>query len=166
MQPYIFSLRENLLLPSEKRFRKVSRISIWIVFLTFVFFSLIVYWCLGDNKIPELTILRLPYLSAFHPVELFYKAILFIYIIVYEISISIFNFTLKTFLQKIFKIENRGFKYILVSTGPFFLAMIVGSIYPDVLGILGFVSLIIGNFNGYIIPALLKIGIYKKEAQK
>ncbi len=82
MQPYIFSLRENLLLPSQKRFKKVSKISIWIVFFTFVGFSFIVYRCLGDNYTQELIILRKPYLPSNHLIEIFYKGILFIYLIV------------------------------------------------------------------------------------
>jgi hypothetical protein len=50
--------------------------------------------------------------------------------------------------------------------GPFFLAYVLAALYPKVLDILGLISLVINNFNGYIIPALLRIGIYKKEVNK
>lgn len=55
---------------------------------------------------------------------------------------------------------DKGIVYILVSLGPIFLAMVIGSIFPNVLDLLGIVSLVINNFNGFIIPALLRIGIY------
>ncbi len=79
---------------------------------------------------------------------------------------SAFNYTLKNFLQKTFNLWEKGLPYIAVSVGPFFLAMVLGSIFPNILDILGLVSLIINNYNGFIIPALLRIGIYKKEVQK
>lgn len=76
---------------------------------------------------------------------------------------SVFNFTLKSFLIKILNISDGRIPYILCSVGPFFLAYVVSAVYPKVLDILGLISLVINNFNGFIIPALLRVGIYKKE---
>lgn len=56
--------------------------------------------------------------------------------------------------------------YIITSVGPFLMAYVVAAAYPNVLDILGLISLIINNYNGFIIPALLRIGIYKKETKK
>ena len=79
---------------------------------------------------------------------------------------SVFNYTLKTFLIKTLNLSETWLSYILASVGPCFLAYVVSAIYPNVLDILGIISLIINNYNGFIIPALLRIGIYKKETKK
>lgn len=155
-----------MLLPSEKRFKKVSKISIWIVFLTFIIFSFVVYSCLGDENTPPLVIIRKPYLDSLHPVEIGYMVILILYILINQISMSVFNFTLKTFLLKTFNLPDSGASGILASIGPYLLAILIGALYPNIIDVLGLISLIINNFNGFIIPALLWIGIYKKEVNK
>lgn len=49
---------------------------------------------------------------------------------------------------------------------PYLVALIIGCIYPNVLDIIGYISLLINNFNGFIIPTLLRIEIYKRELVK
>ena len=79
---------------------------------------------------------------------------------------SVFNFTLKSFILKTFNLSSKGFSVILASLGPYLLAILVGALYPNIVDILGLISLIINNYNGFIIPALLRIGLYKKESNK
>lgn len=58
VQPFIFSLRGELLLPTLKRTKKIAKISVTFEAVIFFIIGFMGYYFLGDEFTPKLIILR------------------------------------------------------------------------------------------------------------
>ena len=61
VQPFIFSLRGELLLPTLRRTKKVAKLSVLYECILFVILGFCGYFVFGDKYTPSLFILRAPY---------------------------------------------------------------------------------------------------------
>lgn len=61
VQPFIFSLKGELLLPTLRRTRKVAKITVFFECILFIFIGYFAYIVFGDNFTPKIFILRKPY---------------------------------------------------------------------------------------------------------
>lgn len=94
VQPFIMSLRKELLVPSMKRLKKVARISIGFELFVFILLGAVCYMVFGDKYTPELIILRKP-LDDYKAVEIVFKVFLFGFFIFNTIGIPTFNVPLR-----------------------------------------------------------------------
>ena len=61
VQPFILILRKELLAPSQERLSKVASYSLTLESLLYIAFGTILYFCLGNENMVDLIILRKPY---------------------------------------------------------------------------------------------------------
>ena len=165
VQPFIFSLRGELLLPSLKRTKKISTISVSLEATIFVVLGFIGYWSLGDLYTPNLFILRKPYPGKSQISELIFQLSICFFFLLNTLGLAMFNPGLRDYLYSFSTCKNTWFKYMAISLAPFLLICTLSFAYPYVIRITNFFGFTINNFNGYIIPILMKIQIIKAKKQ-
>ena len=74
-----------------------------------------------------------------------------------------YNPSLRDYLYKHVHIKNENTKFITLSLLPFFLICTVAFLYPYIIDITNFFGVTVYNFNGYIIPLLMKIAVLKAK---
>ena len=161
VQPFIFSLRGELLLPSLKRTKKLAKLSVWIEVITFMIVGFFGYYALGDEYTPNLFITRLPYAGKNQISELIFRSAISLFFVLNTLGLAMFNPSLREFLYPYVPIKNEKFKYVVVSLLPFFLICTVAFFYPYIIDITNFFGVSVYNFNGYIIPFMMKIQTLK-----
>lgn len=114
-QPYIMTIRNQLLQPSLKRLKKVTRVNIGINYVIYITFAVVGYGVWGDKFTPTLLILRKPVEMA-TGLELIYKIILILFLILMFIGIASFNPTLRDVCIEIF-ISKKGRVYTRLYRG-------------------------------------------------
>ena len=164
VQPFIFSLRGELLLPSLKRTKKISRISISIEFLIFLVLGFCGYYALGDTYTPNLMILRKPYPGKSEVSKMIFRCAITLFFVLNVLGLAMYNPSLRDYLSKYVRMSNEKFKYILLSLLPFFLICTVAFVYPYVIGVTNLFGITVYNFNGYIIPLAMKIALLRKKS--
>jgi amino acid permease len=99
-QPYVFSIRNQVLLPTMRRLKKVTNVNLISNYVLYISFAVVGYAVWGDKYTPSLMILRKPIDSA--PVlEIFFKIALILFFILTFMGIASFNPTLREALVKI-----------------------------------------------------------------
>lgn len=99
-QPYVFTIRNQILKPSIRRLKKISRINLTSNYILYITFAVVGYAVWGDKFTPPLMILRRPIDSA--PVlEVFFKIALILFMILTFIGVASFNPTLREAYVKI-----------------------------------------------------------------
>lgn len=163
VQPYVFSFREELLLPSVKRIKKISNISIGFEVVAFIVLGFLGYFALGDVYTPDLFILRKPYPSKNPITEHIFRAAITLFFVLNTLGLAMFNPALRDYLSDMVKMKNEKTKYILLSLGPFFITCTIAFLCPSVIELVNFFGYTVNNFNGYIIPVLMKIQVLKMQ---
>ena len=69
----------------------------------------------------------------------------------------VFNPPLRDFVFQEFEIERNRRNFVLVSVFPFVLSVCVCTLVPDIIVVWNLLGTTIYNFNGYILPMLLKL---------
>lgn len=165
VQPFIFSLRGELLLPSLERTKKIAKISVSIEALTFVVLGFFGYWALGDMYTPNLFILRSPFSGKNQISELIFRCAIAIFFALNTLGLAMYNPSLREYLYPFINIKNERVKYVVVSLLPFFIICTTAFIYPFIINITNFFGVTVYNFNGYIIPLLMKIKILRLQKE-
>ena len=80
-----------------------------------------------------------------------------VFFLLNTVGIASFNPTFRTHLQKITRWQDKQFEFKFLSLFPYFLGVIIAVISPNIIAIFGLIGLVICNFNGFIIPVLIKI---------
>ncbi len=156
VQPFILSLRKEVLDPSFQRLNKISFISVLTELLIYTIFGVASYISLGDKYVPSLMIMRAPYPGKNPISEIIFKLGVFLFFLLNTIGISCYNPSIRQYLMKFSKMENKNLEFKILSLAPFAIACIVGTLMPNIITIFGFIGLTVCNFNGFIIPALMK----------
>lgn len=76
---------------------------------------------------------------------------------------SVYNPGMRQYLSKFIKFENENKGHTILSLLPLFVAFIVAILSPDVLRMFWIIGLVFCNFNGFIIPAWLRLAMYHRE---
>ena len=166
VQPFIFSLRGELLLPSLRRTKKIARISVLLECILFFCLGFFGYFVLGDRFTPGLFILRRPYPGKNYYSEKVFQIIIGLFFILNTLGLAMYNSSVRDYLARFIDIERSNKKYIMVSLLPFFLICLCAALYPSIMGTLNLFGYTVYNFNGYIIPILLKIQLIKMDKDK
>ena len=159
VQPFILSLRKEVLDPSFQRLNKISTISVLVELLIYSVFGVMSYACLGDNYVTDLMIKRAPYPGKNPISEVIFKVGVFLFFLLNTIGIACYNPSIRQYLSKFSNMKNKSLEFKLLSLVPFAIACIVGILMPNIITIFGFIGLTICNFNGFIIPALMKANL-------
>lgn len=112
---------------------------------------------------PELLILRKPY--AKKPVwsEQVFLVLLFVYLVFLVLSLPIFNVALRDYIFDELKLTNTSRNYAMVSVFPFVASIVVCTLFPQIIFLWDFLGYTVYNFNGYIIPLILKVSHERKR---
>ena len=161
VQPFIFSLRSELLLPSRKRTKKISKISVFTEAIAFTIIGFLGYFALGDVYTPVLFILRKPYPGKNPITEYIFQAAIVLFFILNTLGLAMYNPSLREYLSDTFSTKNSRSNHILLSLLPFFLVCTISFLYPSVINIVNFFGYTVNNFDGYIIPVMMKIKLLK-----
>lgn len=74
-----------------------------------------------------------------------------------------FNPTIRDYIFVEFKITRNSRNNILVSLFPFILSIIICTLLPDIILIWNILGVTVYNFNGYIIPLMLKMNYLRQN---
>lgn len=165
VQPFILLLRGELLHPTHKRLNKVARYGVIFEALLFIAFTSICYISFGDKYTPPLMLLRVPFPGKSEITEYIFKVGLILFFLLTLIGLCIYNVGVREYLMGFFKFRNERTGYVFFSLFPFFMCCVVALLLPRITDQFSYAGLIFCNFNGFIIPALLKLQITKLERQ-
>jgi amino acid permease len=105
-QPYVFPIRNQLIQPSMRRLKKISRMNLFTNLVIYTSFAVVGYYVWGDKYTPALMILRKSIDSA--PVlEIIFRIALVLFFILIFIGTASFNPTLRDAFIKAFLIKGK-----------------------------------------------------------
>lgn len=156
VMPYILNLRQELADPILRRTKKIALNSILAELIIFILFCSIVYACLGDRFTPSLVIIRKPFEGKNEISELLFKFVIFLFFVLNTVGIACYNPPIVDNLKNFFNSKNKKFNTALQLL-PFGLSVIISILVPNILTIFWILGLTVCNFNGFIIPVLLKL---------
>lgn len=137
----------------------MSYISGFIEIIIFVVFGITGYFCFGEGKTPELLMLR-PFLVSQHYFnEYILLIILFMFFIFNNIGLCLYIPGLRNVMRHLFNIKDTKVTFILLSIFPFIFGFSVSIAKPSITFLFWILGLIVCNYNGFIIPCLLKLRI-------
>ncbi len=165
IQPFLFSLRQELQHPTLKRSKKVSQISTSFILILNVIIGCFGYWVLGDVYTQEIFILRKPYPNKNYVSELFIKLLIIIFFILNTLSLAMYNSTIREYLGNFYDVNKNRKTYIFYSLFPFLLICIFSFVYPNIIKVLNLFGYTVCNFNGYIIPFMMKIQLEMRKKE-
>lgn len=163
IQPFVFTLRKELLMPSARRKKKIANLSIGFEILIFFIIGFFCYYALGNVYTPNLVILRKPYPNKNKISEAIFWVIIMLFFFVNSIGLPVFNTTLRNFLANLVKIKNKKVKFVFTSLTPYFIIFTVASVYPYIINLINLGGFTVCNFNGFILPVLFKIQLLRKQ---
>ena len=156
-QPFIFSLKEQLMYPTLDRMKKTTRITMIGETAIFILIGFMGYYCLGDKYITEMVYARVPYEGKNKFSEVLYQILLVVFFLCVLMGLAIYNPTIRDYFYEMFNWDKKNKRtYYLVSLVPFFCFALFCFIKPSITFVLNFSGVTFSNFNGYIIPGLIK----------
>ncbi len=163
VQPFVLELRKQLLKPSFKRLKKVAAYSVFTEMGIYLVFASFCYFCFGDNFTADLIYIREPYPGKNKFSEFIFTLMISFFWILTNISLCVYNPGIRKYVAKFVQLKNEKLSYAIQSLGAYLCGFITAFIYPDILGIFWIIGLIVCNFNGFIIPALMKLEVLKRK---
>jgi amino acid permease len=107
VQPFVMSLRKELLVPSMKRLKKVARLSVGFELIVFILLGALAYIVFGDRYTTDLIILRKP-LPFYKGLDWVFKVLLLCFFLANTIGIPIFNVSLRDMIIRKYN-HSRGY---------------------------------------------------------
>lgn len=157
VQPFIFSLRGELLLPTLRRSKKVAKISVISEALLFSAVGGLCYLVFGDRFTPRLFILRAPYQGKSPIGEKLFQSLILCFMVLNTLGLGMYNCAIREYLSHFMEIQDSRAKFLLISLTPFACICALSVLFPDIIELFVLFGYTIYNFNGYIIPFLLAI---------
>lgn len=165
VQPFCLTLRKELLNPTINRLKKTTALAVGWELGIYAIFGLICYSCFGDKFTPQLMILRISYKDKNQLSEYIFKSGIVVFFFLNIIGLAVFNPSIRNYLLKYSKMQNKDREYKFVSLGPFLVACIIAVLAPNIVTMFWFFGLVFCNYNGFIMPTLMKISVIKQEGQ-
>lgn len=163
VQPFVFSLRKELFIANKRRINKVGGISVMLAAVAFLLLAFFGYFALGDLYTPVLFILRKPYPGKNYISEMIFRCTITLFFIFSTLGLAMYSSVLRDYVYHTLKIQDGKLKYFMITVAPYFIIFTTGFVYPHVINLTNLFSLTIYNFNGYIIPLLLKIQLNRVQ---
>jgi hypothetical protein len=110
-------------------------------------------------------ILRKPYPGKPKWSEYIFQGLVFIFFLMSILSMPFFNPTIRDYIFVEFKFRNTKLNYILISMFPFILGILFCTFIPSVVVIWNFMGCTVYNFNGYMVPLILKMNHQKQNSK-
>lgn len=165
-QPYVFSLKSEMIYPTLKRMKKVTSITMGSETLLFAIVGILGYVSLGDDYTPEMFYARQPYPDKGWLSEMVYQIILVFFFGCVLLGLAIYNPTIRDYIYDTIKLDkNNKNIFITVSILPFFIYAIIAFLKPSVIFIFNFAGVSISNFNGFILPATIQAIRCKRDGK-
>ncbi len=162
VQPFIFSLRGELLLPSLRRTKKIAKISVLSEALLFIVIGFVGYSVLGDNFTTDVFVLRTPYPGKNWFSEKIFQSLIGIFFILNTLGLAMYNPSIRNYIQEFIDLETDRKKYVFYSLLPFGVICLGAWLFPKITDVLNCFGYTVYNFNGYIIPLLLNLYTLKR----
>ena len=162
VQPFILTLRKEILAPTLQRLKKMTSISLVTQCIIFIASSLAIYCCFGDKYVTFLMFIRQPYDGKNAITEGIFKFIVIGSFVPGIVGMSINNPSTRDFLMKFSEIKDEKARYRFYSTVPLALCFVLGIIVPRVVSILGLIGMLICNYNGFIMPIFMDIELTRR----
>lgn len=162
VQPYMLSLRHELSLPTPQRVVKTMTYGFVIQAFLYGMLGLSAYISLGDKYTPSIITTRKPYAGRNPLWEGVYKLITITYFLSNSMCIASYSPTLKTCMRAFLKIKSKNRRRFVLSTFPFTVSCVLSFIYPNITSIINLCGSTLYNYNGYIIPTLMKIKLVRE----
>lgn len=158
VQPYLFSLYEELVEPNLRRLSKIAKIATFFEFAGLSTIALIGYYSLGDEYTPYVFFLRTPYEGINMAVEWCFRIVVILFFFSMIVGIPMYNPSLKTQIYDLMMIEHPSkAEKRFVSLFPLFIASLLSILYPHVTSIFNIVATTVCNLNGYLLPTAMKL---------
>lgn len=165
VQPYMLSLRSELALPTRRRVQKTIKIGFISQAVLYSLLGTSAYISLGDKYTPNVIITRKAYNTRNPMWESTYRFVTIIYFISNAFCLCSYSPTLKICMRAFLKIKNKNRRRFVLSTVPFTVCCILSFVFPNILGIINLCGSTLYNYNGYIIPTLMKIKLMKEYGE-
>jgi amino acid permease len=166
VQPFIFSLREELTMPSLKRMNKVANLTISFEIVLFCIVGFAGYMSLGEKYITDLFLTRKEYDGESPIIENIYRTLIGLFFLLSCLGVAIYNPTMRDYLKQTLLLGETKSTYAVVSILPFFVYCFIAFVWPNIIDVFNWTGLTICNFNGYIVPSLMRIHILGKNKAK
>lgn len=163
LQPFTLTLKDELKNPTLKRINLVSFFSCVIEAIIFIFFGLLCYSSFGDLFTPTLMILRKPFENKSQGSEIILQIGVCCFFLLNNIGLSIYNIGIRNHLKTLIKMENERLEFIICSLVAFVFSFTFTIFLPSITFLFWFLGLVICNFNGFIIPCILKLNILESK---
>lgn len=164
-QPYVFSLKSEIIYPTIKRMKKTAWITMMIEMGLFILVGTLGYLAYGDKFTPELFYARKPYPGKSEVSEWIYRTLLVIFFGCVVTGLAVYNPTIREAIYDLFQMNpNNKLYYILISIVPYILYGLIAFAKPSIVFIFNFAGVTVSNLNGFIIPALISAKRHKAKA--
>ena len=155
-QPFMFTLKEQLLYPTPERMKKTILITMIGEISIFILIGFVGYFCLGDKYTPDFVYQRQPYANKNAISELVFHILMVVFFLCVILGLAIYNPTIRDYFYDIFNFKKDSkITYYLVSLVPFAFFSLFCFLKPDITFVLNISGVTFSNFNGFIIPGLI-----------
>lgn len=161
VQPYMLSLRNELTMPTHERVVKTMKYGFLSQAILYCLLGLCAYISLGDKYTPPILTTRKPYPNRDPYWEGIYKLITIMYFLSNTMCLASYSPTLKVCMRAFLKIKSKNKRRFVLSTFPFTVSCVLSFVYPNITSIINLCGSTLYNYNGYIIPTLMKIKLVK-----
>jgi len=161
VQPYLISLRNELAVPTHQRMVKTMSYGFLSQAIMYVTLGTSAYICLGDKLTPEIITTRKAYMGRDPLWEATYRLVTIGYFISNSFCLASYSPTLEICMRAFLKIKNKNRRRFVLSTFPFTVTIILSFVFPNIIKLINLCGPTLFNYNGYIIPILMKIKLVK-----
>lgn len=163
IQPYMLSLRSELSLPTPYRVKKTMAYGFGAQALLYCLLGLSAYISLGDKYTPSIITTRKAYENRNPIWEGVFRLITISYFISNAMCLASYSPTLKVCMRAFLKIKSKNRRRFVLSTVPFTVSCLFSFLYPHITSIINICGATLYNYNGYIIPLLMKVKLLKES---
>lgn len=155
-QPYVFTLKNEIIYPTVKRMKKTTWITMMIETSLFVLVGTLGYLAYGDKFTPEVFYARKPYPGKSEVSEWIYRGLLMIFFGCVVTGLAVYNPTIREAIYDLFQVNPKNkLYYVLISIVPYVFYGLIAFAKPSIVFIFNFAGVTVSNLNGFIIPALI-----------
>ena len=163
VQPFVLSIRNDVLLPTFDRLNKVTYYSCIFEYIIYAVFGVSCAIVIGTN-IKEIILFRDPIdRDNIGIIDRCYQVLQVLFCVLITLGMASFNPTFRSYLETMITFKNKALGYKVLSLVPIIIGMGIAVVYPMVLDIFGILGVTISNYNGFILPVAMKIKLAQIE---
>ena len=165
--PVFFYLRGELKHKTKKRVKKVIKYTIATEYLLYALIANVGYFCFGNNLVPPVLTLRNPLRKKIKITlagmnDILMQIIQYVFIVVTLLHVPANLFSFRDQIYTYFEVSRTLKNHVIISVFTTFGVFFVPTIYPNVLGILGFMGGVFVMSVGLTFPLIITMRILGK----